>query len=140
MSGQHYQYYSEIDLTALANQAKEAIILALANEGILTRDPLELAREYVLVMYRKGWFGRLWDKWRGIKEEECYLVVLKNVRLEEVPSDDDEPKENPADTRYLRGVECGRCRVGLSEWGDENPYTECPLCGCKVLYRTEWGE
>ena len=138
MSGQHYQYYSEIDLTALANQAKEAIILALANEGILTRDPLELAREYVLVMYRKGWFGRLWDKWRGIKEDDCYLAVLKNVRLE-LPSDD-EPKENWADTRYLRGAECAECGVGLSEWNDEDPYTECPLCGCTELHRTEWGE
>ena len=139
MSGMTLYQYSETELTALANQAKEAIIFALANEGILTRDPSEVTQNYVLVMYRQGWFGRQWDKWRGIEENVSYIAVLKNVRTD-VPSDDDEePEENWADTRYLRGVECARCEVGLSEWGDEDPYTECPLCGCEVLYRTEWG-
>jgi hypothetical protein len=128
--------YTMTELTAMVNQAKEATISALANEGILTRDPREVAQSYALVMYQKGWFGRQWDKWRGLEEGECYLVVVKNVPLEVLS---DEPKEHWADTRYLRGVECGRCEVGLSEWGDEDPYTKCPLCGCEVLYRTEWG-
>lgn len=44
------------------------------------------------------------------------------------------------DTRNLRGAECVECKVSLSEWRDEDPYTECPLCGCKELIRTEWGE
>ncbi len=44
------------------------------------------------------------------------------------------------DTQNLRGVECVECKVSLSEWKDENPYTECPLCGCKELSRTEWGD
>ncbi len=44
------------------------------------------------------------------------------------------------DTRSLRGVECGGCQVSLSEWKDEEPYTECPLCGSKYLARTDWGD
>ena len=43
------------------------------------------------------------------------------------------------DTRSLRGVECGGCQVSLSEWKDEEPYTECPLCGGTELARTDWG-
>ncbi|KKL79692.1 hypothetical protein LCGC14_2012250 [marine sediment metagenome] len=44
------------------------------------------------------------------------------------------------DTGNLRSVECKECRVSLSEWKYESVYTECPLCGCKELSRTEWGE
>ena len=99
--GVNIYQYSETDLTALANQAKDAILCALSNEDILKGDPLEIAQDYVIVIYKKGWFGRQWDKWRGLKDNETYMVVLKNISLD-TPSDEDE--ENPADTRYLRGV------------------------------------
>ena len=45
-----------------------------------------------------------------------------------------------ADTQNLQGVECGNCDTSLSEWRDEEPYTECPLCGSTDLVRTDWGE
>ncbi len=81
-----YQY-SDSDLTAFANQAKESIIFALANEGMLNGDPVEISQNYVIVLYKKGWFGRQWDKWRSI-EKGSYFAVLKNVRLD-FPSDDE---------------------------------------------------
>lgn len=44
------------------------------------------------------------------------------------------------DTRDLRNVTCKECRVSLNEWKYEHEYPECPICGCKELSRTEWGE
>lgn len=93
--------YSESDLTALANQAKEQIIFALGKEGLLKSDPEEIAREYVIVMYKKGWFGRQWDKWRGMEKDGSYFAVLKNVNSS-APRDDEETEE--ATVTHLKAV------------------------------------
>ena len=86
-----YQY-TEIQMTELANQAKEQIIFALANEGLIKGDPEAIAREYVIVLYKKNWLGRKWDKWRGIEEDETYFAVLKNVSLGVSTAGDGEEK------------------------------------------------
>ena len=44
------------------------------------------------------------------------------------------------DIENMRGAECPKCGVSLSEWKDEKPYTECPLCGYEDLIRGEWGD
>jgi hypothetical protein len=86
--------YTETQMTELANQAKEQIIFALANEGLLKGDPEEIARTYVIVLHGKGYFGRLWDRWRGTDKEGLFFAVLKSVSGG-VASDDGEEEKVP---------------------------------------------
>jgi hypothetical protein len=97
-----YQY-SEAALMELANQAKEQIIFALANEDLLNGDPEVIARDYVIVLYKKGWLGRHWDKFRGIKDDGSYFAVLKNIPLG-VASDNDDEEKPKATIRHLKAV------------------------------------
>jgi hypothetical protein len=77
MSEFTYSVYTEDQMTELANQAKELIIGTLGDEGLLKGDPEKIAQEYVVVVYKKGRFGQIWDKFRGVKENGTYLTVLK---------------------------------------------------------------
>ncbi len=51
-------------------------------------DPEKIAQEYVIVTYKKGRFGKIWDKVRGVGEEGTYLTILKGV-----PSTDPKKEE-----------------------------------------------
>ncbi len=84
MTGFEYSaaLYTEEQMTELANQAKELTIKALGDEGLLNCDPVEIAQEYVIVTYKKGRFGQLWDKFRGLdkdKKDTTYLTILKGL-------------------------------------------------------------
>jgi len=92
MSGYNVWSYTDVDVTSLANQAKEQIIYALHNEGLLKGDPEEIARSYVIVLYTKGLLGSLWDRWRGTKKDASYLGVLKAVSSH-VPRGEDENRK-----------------------------------------------
>ncbi len=83
--------HTELEMTSLANQAKELIIFALANEDLLKGDPEEIAGTYVIVLHKQLLFGRLWDKLRGLKGDGLYFSVLKGVSCL-IPSDGDEKK------------------------------------------------
>ncbi len=96
-----YQY-SEPELTSLANQAKEQLLFALSNEGLLKGDPHQIAREYAIVIHKKGWLGQLWDKWRGTDRDGAFFAVLKSVSTG-VPSGDGEKEARPRPT-HLRSV------------------------------------
>ena len=86
--------YSEAQMTELANQAKEHIIFALANEGLLKGDAEEISRTYVIVLHNKGVFGRIWDRWFGSDKEGLFLAVLKAVSGG-VPRDEGEKEKVP---------------------------------------------
>ncbi len=86
--------YTETQMTEFANQAKEQIIFALAHEGLLKKDPEEIARTYVIVLHNKGVFGRLWDLWRGTDKDGLFFAVLKGVSTG-VPSDDGKEQKEP---------------------------------------------
>ncbi len=89
-----YTYYNtEEQTTELANLAKELIIKALGDEGLLNGDPEKIAQEYVIVTYKKGRFGLIWDKFRGVKEEGTYLTILKGVPGSNVDEKEDEEAE-----------------------------------------------
>lgn len=79
MSGFVYSY-TEIQMTELANQAKEQIIFALCNEGLLKGDPEILSCEYVIVIHQKGLFGKIFDKFRGTDKDGLFFAVLKLVQ------------------------------------------------------------
>ena len=91
MSMRIFQYTDEQRI-GLLNQAKEQIIFALAHEGLLKGDPEDISRHYVIVLYARGLFGRIWDRFRGIEKSDdglSYFAVMKAVNY---PMEDDERK------------------------------------------------
>lgn len=69
--------YTEADISCLANQAKEFMLEALFTEGLLRGNPDVIARDYTLVVYNKGTLGKAWDKFRGVKDDQLRIVVLR---------------------------------------------------------------
>jgi hypothetical protein len=80
MSGFTMYQYTEVQMTELANQAKEQIVFALAGEGLLKGDPEDVAREYVIVLHQRGFFGKMYDKFRGTDKDGTFFAVLKTVQ------------------------------------------------------------
>ncbi len=72
--------YTEVQMTELANQAKEQIVFALASEGLLKGDPEDISREYVVVLHQKGFFGKIYDRFRGTDKDGTFFAVLKSVQ------------------------------------------------------------
>jgi len=82
MTGTKIYSYSEVSLTAFANQAKELIIQALYAEGLLKEgsDLEEIAGKYALVVHRKGWLGDRWDKFCNTEREDgVFFAIVKSV-------------------------------------------------------------
>ena len=50
------------DLNTNANTTKETLLYALERDGLLTKKAEEIAANYVVVVHKKGWLGRLFDK------------------------------------------------------------------------------
>lgn len=104
MSGYTVWQYTDTDLTALANQAKEQIISALANENLLKGDPEEIASQYVIVLYKRGFFGSLWDKFRGTDKDGTFFAVLKTVQHGISRDGGEEESEEEPKPTHLKAV------------------------------------
>ncbi len=82
--------YTDEDLTRLANQVKESMLAFLVNEGHLALSVEEyedFCGSHVVLLARPGMFGRLWDKVRGLTDENYYIVtVMKSPLRAERPN------------------------------------------------------
>lgn len=69
------------DLNTNANTTKEALLYALERDGLLTKKAEEIAANYTVVVHKKGWLGRLFDKLAKEPSATSDLVVtvLKRV-------------------------------------------------------------
>lgn len=63
------------DMTRDANLVKELLLTKLEKEGLLKKPAAEIAQEYVVTFSKPGWFGSLFDKITGKKEDEGRLIV-----------------------------------------------------------------
>ena len=73
--------YTEDELVRLANEVKELLISTLHLEGELPGDPEQLSATFAIVRFKGTMMGRLWNKFRGIEEEDESLrwAVVKST-------------------------------------------------------------
>jgi hypothetical protein len=84
---------TEQDLTQSINQGKELLIRAMAADGIISEeDASEAIKYYAIIVARKGWLGRIFDKARGITEDKMMIHVVKGCNYMNL--DPVEPKED----------------------------------------------
>jgi len=71
--------FTDKDITTTVNIAKEVTLAGMAREGFLTGEQYNiLIKDYVIVVVKKGWFGKLFDKVRGIDSDPnsiSYMLV-----------------------------------------------------------------
>lgn len=74
--------YTDEELTKFANAVKEAVIAKLVSDSIIdpTFDYEEVCAVYAVIPLRKGIFGHLYDKLRGLEDNKIYLTVMKAER------------------------------------------------------------
>ncbi len=106
MSTYQLWQFTETDMTSLANQAKEQILFALANEDLLKGDPEEIASQYAIVLHKKGWLGSLWDRIRGTDKDGTFFAVVKSVStgIPKYDGGEKEPKEVKPKPNHLKSV------------------------------------
>ena len=63
------------ELTKYMNAGKEALLLALEKEGLLTDKAETIAGNYAVVIHEKGVLGKTWDKLRGTSSDAIITVV-----------------------------------------------------------------
>ena len=67
------------------NVVKEIFLEALEAEGLLTKPADEIAKQYMIVFARRGWYGSLIDKlffWKG----DAFLAwVVKRIDSKPAP-------------------------------------------------------
>jgi hypothetical protein len=73
-----YQF-TEADITDVANRAKDLMLETLEQQGYI-KSAEDLGAEFVIVVYRKGWFGKFFDKLMKMDEDGTRLQVLRVVR------------------------------------------------------------
>jgi len=97
--------YDENQLSGLVNQAKEVLMEALvAEEKIDEKCASEVIKHYAIVICRKGWFGRVFDKVRGMKEDNLSILVVKACELYPISLDvgaisEEKDEGNPVDKK-----------------------------------------
>ncbi len=69
---------TEADLTANANAVKEAVLRGLEREGLL-KGADDLATKYAIVIHKKGFLGKLFDKLTGAGDDQLAVTFVKIV-------------------------------------------------------------
>ncbi len=63
-----------------SNLAKEVMLTALENDGILKEGEAEtLSARYAVIVRQKGMLGKAWDKFRKVEDNCLSYTVLKIV-------------------------------------------------------------
>ena len=83
MPGMHVYSFTEEDLTKLANQVKEVLVATLHVEGELPGEPKKISSSYAVLAVKGNMLGRLWNKVRGVEDEELRWTVVKSTDLKE---------------------------------------------------------
>lgn len=70
--------YNDEELSAHSNAAKELVVQAMANRGLITQEEADaFSTRYVLVIVKKGWMGSLIDKAMKLTDpKEKKMIVL----------------------------------------------------------------
>ncbi len=74
--------YTDTELSELANQVKELVLSTMHVEGELPGDPEQLSATYAVILVRGSMLGRLWNKMRGIEDNDSRWVVVKSTDLQ----------------------------------------------------------
>ena len=93
-------YYSVSGVTEMMNQAKELIITELQNDGIISDkyDTEKLAASYIVVLRKKGMFGKLFDKVFKTEKDSTYITPLRTKNnIKEFCTKTEEIEEKPLD-------------------------------------------
>ena len=77
----HLYQYTESELTEFANQVKEALLVTLHLEGEFSSAKAdELAGSHAVIVHKKGFLGKWWDKVHGNdSDEKLYVSVIKSA-------------------------------------------------------------
>lgn len=69
------------DMTKNANSLKETLLLALERDGLLKKKAEEIAASYVVVVRKRGWFGKFFKRLAGEepKDDSMVMDILKVV-------------------------------------------------------------
>lgn len=69
---------NEGDIQTNANVVKEMVLTQLAKDGHIN-NPIELSEEYAVVVVKKGWLGRMIDKYffRDGEKDVVKLAIVK---------------------------------------------------------------
>ena len=82
--------FTESDLTEICNQAKEILVESMAVNGFITDDQCdEINQTYAIVVKRKGWFGKMWDKLHGADENSVQIAVVKCAIATKIPHEEE---------------------------------------------------
>jgi hypothetical protein len=69
--------FDSAELTATANSVKEALLIKLERDGLLKQPGDDIAKNYVVVLHRPSWFGKLFASMCSIGKDELRITVLK---------------------------------------------------------------
>ena len=74
----HTYSYTENDIQANANAALACTLAGLTREGILTEEQAnDIASNYVIIINKKGFFTKLWEKATGIQDDMAFIMVRR---------------------------------------------------------------
>jgi len=65
------------DLTTTANSVKEVLLDKLERDGLLKQPADDIAKNYVVVMHKPSWFGKLFASMCNTGKNELKITVLK---------------------------------------------------------------
>ncbi len=69
---------TEQDLTKISNQIKEQLMAALAGDGLIDPDKArEVVEYYAIIIAKKDWLGKIFDKIRGTSDEGLAIQVVR---------------------------------------------------------------
>jgi len=73
--------FDAMGLTENANNIKEAVLMAMERNGLLTKPAAEIARDYAVVLHKRGWLGRLFRRICGgeASEDTLAIEIVKKV-------------------------------------------------------------
>jgi hypothetical protein len=80
MGLENMRVLSDEDFTQNLNCAKDILIPALIKDGIIDSEKYDeesLCANYVIVVKRKGLFGKMYDKIINNNSSDTYIVVLR---------------------------------------------------------------
>ena len=77
--------YSESQLLEFINQGKELLLTSLEKDGVIENAD-KLKSDYVIVLTRQGWFGKVWDKFMNVEDGNIYITVLKTIKSDDLLS------------------------------------------------------
>lgn len=67
------------ELTKDCNVVKEVLLEALERDGLLKKPASEISENYAVILAASGWFGRLFRKLTGEKDQVVTVVIVKSV-------------------------------------------------------------